>query len=164
MVAGRKTLTPIKKCPQKIIKNVESALGSLLGEDTIFIPRLLGMRLLRLLSSHSSMLMLNFQNFYITKGPTTSAGEIPCKYKIRGRERLLCRGKHVTASFCPLREAGVSFSRAIFGILRHFIRSREESGGSWIRENVSHLSGTGSRCGGIFNSFLFTPHEIVSFN
>lgn len=115
MVGDRKTQTPIKKCPQKIIKNVESALGSLLGEDTIFIPRLLGMRLLRLLSSHSSMLMLNFQNFYITKGPTTSAGEIPCKYKIRARERLLCRGKHVTASFYPLREAAIHFHALYLG-------------------------------------------------
>lgn len=40
-----------------------------------------------------SVLMLNFQNFYITKGPTTSAKEILSKYKICSRELLLCRGK-----------------------------------------------------------------------
>lgn len=36
---------------------------------------------LRLLSSHSSVLMLNFQNFYITKGPTTSAEKYPASTK-----------------------------------------------------------------------------------
>lgn len=49
--------------------------------------------LLCLLSSPFSVLMLNFQNFYITKGPTTSAKEILSKYKIWSRELLLCRGK-----------------------------------------------------------------------
>lgn len=34
-----------------------------------------------LLSSHSSVLMLNFQNFYITKGPTTSAEKYPASTK-----------------------------------------------------------------------------------
>lgn len=47
---------------------------------------------LRLLSSHSSVLMLNFQNFYITKGPTTSAEKYPASTKSVSQPRP-CRGE-----------------------------------------------------------------------
>lgn len=68
------------------------------------------MRLLSLLSSLSSMLMLNFQNFYITKGPTTSAGEIPSKYKIRARERFVQRGG-ISAAFTDCARRHFIFTR-----------------------------------------------------
>lgn len=87
--------------------------------------------LLSLLSSHSSVLMLNFQNFYITKGPTTSAGEKAGKYIIRAREprravgrehRSFCRflatlsfcARHFSLDFCPF-----------FAALVYLIRQRE---------------------------------------
>ena len=64
-------------------KMLKEELGSLLRRRYNIYSVSPGMLRSRLLSSHSSVLMLNFQNFYITKGPTTSSREIPCKYKIR---------------------------------------------------------------------------------
>lgn len=78
------------------------------------------MRLLSLLSSLSSMLMLNFQNFYITKGPTTSAGEIPSKYKIRARERFVQRGG-ISAAFTDRARRHFIFTR-YFGDFFSFFR------------------------------------------
>lgn len=58
--------------------------------------------LLSLLSSHSSMLMLNFQNFYITKGPTTSAGEKPRQVHNPSQGSARCSGERNTrAHFAP---------------------------------------------------------------
>ncbi|XP_007260525.3 transcription factor AP-2-delta [Astyanax mexicanus] len=69
------------------------------------------MRLLSLLSSHSSVLMLNFQNFDITKGPTTSAGEIPSKYITGARQRALCSGERAQHR---LRRATFRFLHVLF--------------------------------------------------
>lgn len=60
-----------------------------------------GMRLLlSLLSSHSSMLMLNFQNFYITKGPTTSAGEKPRQVHNPSQGAARCSGERHARALC----------------------------------------------------------------
>ncbi|XP_053344430.1 LOW QUALITY PROTEIN: transcription factor AP-2-delta [Clarias gariepinus] len=59
--------------------------------------------LLSLLSSHSSMLMLNFQNFDITKGPTTSAGEKPRQVHNPSQGAARCSGeeRHANALLQP---------------------------------------------------------------
>ncbi|XP_053498671.1 transcription factor AP-2-delta [Ictalurus furcatus] len=56
--------------------------------------------LLSLLSSHSSMLMLNFQNFYITKGPTTSAGEKPRQVHNPSQGAARCSGERHARALC----------------------------------------------------------------
>lgn len=80
------------KCPQKASKTLKEALGSLLGRRYNIYSLSPGMLLLLPLSSHSSVLMLNFQNFYITKGPTTSAEKYPASTKSVSQPRP-CRGE-----------------------------------------------------------------------
>lgn len=141
-----------------------------------------GMRLLlSLLSSHSSMLMLNFQNFYITKGPTTSAGEKPRQVHNPSQGAARCSGERNTrAHFAPtptlkghdfrqfFRRIFLVFSLSFLSFLSFSTEfnsggESEDNPGSVFfffgrkRENVSHLSGTGSRCGGIF-ILLFLIH------
>ncbi len=85
------------------------------------------------------MLMLNFQNFYITKGPTTSAGEIPSKYKIRARERFVQRGG-ISAAFTDCARRHFIFTRYFGDFFLSFVQQCEEIG-LLDRENVSHISG-----------------------
>lgn len=127
-----------------------------------------GMRLLlSLLSSHSSMLMLNFQNFYITKGPTTSAGEKPRQVHNPSQGAARCSGERNTRahfytdtdSYRPPLSPGFfsgGFFRLLncpsFPFLSFFTEfnsggESEDNPGEFFcrkRENVSHLSGTGS--------------------
>lgn len=70
----------------------KEALGSLLRRRYNIYSVSPGIAPLRLLSSHSSALMLNFQNFYITKGPTTSAEKYPASTK-SARQPRPCRGE-----------------------------------------------------------------------
>ncbi len=125
----KKAQTTLKKCPQKSSKCWKRTWFLIRRRYNIYSVSP-GMRLLSLLSSLSSMLMLNFQNFYITKGPTTSAGEIPSKYKIRARERFVQRGG-ISAAFtdCARRH---SFSRAILGIFFFHSSNSARKSGYWI--------------------------------
>lgn len=75
-----------QKCPENAARRTlwKQAPGSLLSRRSNIYSGSPGDVPLRLLSSHSALLlMLHFQNFHITKGPTTSAEKYPCKYKIR---------------------------------------------------------------------------------
>lgn len=69
------------KMPRKSAENVESGARLLIKAKIQYLFRVSWDAPLRLLSSHSSVLMLNFQNFYITKGPTTSAEKYPASTK-----------------------------------------------------------------------------------
>lgn len=89
------------------------------------------MRLLSLLSSLSSMLMLNFQNFYITKGPTTSAGEIPSKYKIRARERFVQRGG-ISAAFTDCARRHFIFTRYFGDFFFFHLSNSTRKSSYWI--------------------------------
>lgn len=94
---------------------------------------------LRLLSSHSSVLMLNFQNFYITKGPTTSAEKYPASTKSVSQPRP-CRGE--TLAFRQLSAANRERAQGDFGASLHpfrdfntflppFDRRRKRRGRNW---------------------------------
>lgn len=79
---------------------------------------------LRLLSSHSSVLMLNFQNFYITKGPTTSAEKYPASTKSVSQPRP-CRGetlafRQLSAVIPRAHEGGLFHFSCFLRILTHF--------------------------------------------
>lgn len=73
-------------------ENVERSSGFLIKAKIQYLFRVSWDAPLRLLSSHSSVLMLNFQNFYITKGPTTSAEKYPASTK-SVRQPRPCRGE-----------------------------------------------------------------------
>ena len=121
---------------------------------------------LRLLSSHSSVLMLNFQNFYITKGPTTSAEKYPASTKSVSQPRP-CRGetlafRQLSAVIPRAHEGGLFHFSCFLRILTHFFciicstgaterreeekKKREEKkknhGLLWRKHNVSDLPRT----------------------
>lgn len=73
-------------------ENVERSTRFLIKAKIQYLFRVSWDAPLRLLSSHSSVLMLNFQNFYITKGPTTSAEKYPASTKSVSQPRP-CRGE-----------------------------------------------------------------------
>lgn len=60
---------------------LKEALGSLLRRRYNIYSLSPGMLRSVYCPPHSSVLMLNFQNFYITKGPTTSAEKYPASTK-----------------------------------------------------------------------------------
>lgn len=72
---------------------MERSQRSLLGEDTIFIPCLLGWSCSIYCPPISHCWCFNFPNFYIAKGPTTSAKELSSNYKIGSRELVFSRGE-----------------------------------------------------------------------
>lgn len=76
----------------KSVENVERSTWFLIKAKIQYLFRVSWDAPLRLLSSHSSVLMLNFQNFYITKGPTTSAEKYPASTK-SVRQPRPCRGE-----------------------------------------------------------------------
>lgn len=82
-----------RKMSRKSGEKVErSCCGFLIKAKIQYLSRVSWEARLRLLSSHSSVLMLNFQNFYITKGPTTSAEKYPASTKSVHQPRP-CRGE-----------------------------------------------------------------------
>lgn len=106
-----------------------------------------------LLSSHSSVLMLHFQNFHITKGPTTSAEKYPASTKSvrqprprRGETRAFRQlSTDNRGNFCSSLLHG-----GILTLLQHFapffVRPAREGQGTgqilvW-RHNVSDLPRT----------------------
>lgn len=76
----------------KSVENVERSTWFLIKAKIQYLFLVSWDAPLRLLSSHSSVLMLNFQNFYITKGPTTSAEKYPASTKSVSQPRP-CRGE-----------------------------------------------------------------------
>lgn len=81
-----------RKMSTKSVENVERSTWFLIKAKIQYLFRVSWDAPLRLLSSHSSVLMLNFQNFYITKGPTTSAEKYPASTKSVSQPRP-CRGE-----------------------------------------------------------------------
>lgn len=81
-----------KENVHKSVENVERSTWFLIKAKIQYLFRVSWDAPLRLLSSHSSVLMLNFQNFYITKGPTTSAEKYPASTKSVSQPRP-CRGE-----------------------------------------------------------------------
>lgn len=80
------------KMSTKSVENVERSTWFLIKAKIQYLFLVSWDAPLRLLSSHSSVLMLNFQNFYITKGPTTSAEKYPASTKSVSQPRP-CRGE-----------------------------------------------------------------------
>lgn len=81
-------------------ENVERGTWFLIKAKIQYLFRVSWDAPLRLLSSHSSVLMLNFQNFYITKGPTTSAEKYPASTKSVSQPRP-CRGETLAFRLLP---------------------------------------------------------------
>ena len=81
-----------RKMSTKSVENVERSTWFLIKAKIQYLFLVSWDAPLRLLSSHSSVLMLNFQNFYITKGPTTSAEKYPASTKSVSQPRP-CRGE-----------------------------------------------------------------------
>lgn len=109
----------------KSVENVERSTWFLIKAKIQYLFRVSWDAPLRLLSSHSSVLMLNFQNFYITKGPTTSAEKYPASTKSVSQPRP-CRGETLAfrqlSAVTPraLEVGDFSISLAFLGILTHF--------------------------------------------
>lgn len=106
----------------KSVENVERSTWFLIKAKIQYLFLVSWDAPLRLLSSHSSVLMLNFQNFYITKGPTTSAEKYPASTKSVSQPRP-CRGE--TLLFHQL-SAVTERDRASEGGLFHFSRFFED--------------------------------------
>lgn len=81
-----------RKMSTNSVENVERSTQFLIEAKVQYLFLVSWDAPLRLLSSHSSVLMLNFQNFYITKGPTTSAEKYPASTKSVSQPRP-CRGE-----------------------------------------------------------------------
>ena len=105
-----------RKKSRKSVENVERSTWFLIKAKIQYLFLVSWDAPLRLLSSHSSVLMLNFQNFYITKGPTTSAEKYPASTK-SVRQPRPCRGE--TLAFRQLSAAVPTPSE---GGLFHFSR------------------------------------------
>lgn len=89
---NRKRVKKEENVHKKRVENVERGAWFLIKAKIQYLFRVSWDAALRLLSSHSSALMLNFQNFYITKGPTTSAEKYPASTK-SVRQPRPCRGE-----------------------------------------------------------------------
>lgn len=105
-------------------ENVERSTWFLVKAKIQYLFRVSWDAPLRLLSSHSSVLMLNFQNFYITKGPTTSAEKYPASTKSVSQPRP-CRGetlafRQLSAVNCE--RAKGDFSTLLFALFRILTR------------------------------------------
>lgn len=134
-------------------ENVERSTWFLVKAKIQYLFRVSWDAPLRLLSSHSSVLMLNFQNFYITKGPTTSAEKYPASTKSVSQPRP-CRGE--TLAFRQL--SAVNYERAKgdfstsfrpfqdFNTIYHHSTGTESGGGKtgllWRKHNVNDLPWT----------------------
>lgn len=149
------------KCPQKSAENVERSTWFLIKAKIQYLFLVSWDAPLRLLSSHSSVLMLNFQNFYITKGPTTSAEKYPASTKSVSQPRP-CRGE--TLAFRQLSAVTESAWGGTFPFLLLFEdfnvffvllldrsqraerrkkkRERKKHGLLWRKHNVSDLPRT----------------------
>lgn len=108
----------------KSVENVERSTWFLIKAKIQYLFRVSWDAPLRLLSSHSSVLMLNFQNFYITKGPTTSAEKYPASTKSVSQPRP-CRGetlafRQLSAVIPRAREGGLFHFSRFLRILTHF--------------------------------------------
>lgn len=152
----------------KSVENVERSTWFLIKAKIQYLFRVSWDAPLRLLSSHSSVLMLNFQNFYITKGPTTSAEKYPASTK-SVRQPRPCRGE--TLAFRQLsavteRAQGGTFPFLwLFEDFNAFLlspdRPRERRGGGkktgyfGEKHNVSDLPWTCPRCRGRLIYLLF---------
>lgn len=147
-----------KENVHKSVENVESSTWFLIKAKIQYLFRVSWDAPLRLLSSHSSVLMLNFQNFYITKGPTTSAEKYPASTKSVSQPRP-CRGE--TLAFRQLsavteRARGGTFPfLSLFEDFNAFLllfdrptERREKNGLLWRKHNVSDLPWTCPRCRG----------------
>lgn len=140
-------------------ENVERSTWLLIKAKIQYLFRVSWDAPLRLLSSHSSVLMLNFQNFYITKGPTTSAEKYPASTKSVSQPRP-CRGetlafRQLSAINCERAKGDFSTS---FGPFQDFItflppfdrhrKRRVKTGLLWRKHNVNDLPWTRPRCRG----------------
>lgn len=132
-------------------ENVERSTWFLIKAKIQYLFRVSWDAPLRLLSSHSSVLMLNFQNFYITKGPTTSAEKYPASTK-SVRQPRPCRGETLafrqlsavnwerangdfSTSFRPFRD----FNAFLSAFDRHRKRRGKKTGLLWRKHDVSDL-------------------------
>lgn len=144
---AKESTNDLKEMSTKIIKNVESALGSLLGEDTIFIPCLQGWGCSLYCPPFPQCWCLIFKTSILPRDLRHQPEKYPASTKSEPGSAL-CRGE-AFQPLLPTARGDISFSRAILGIFfLSFVQQREEIG-LLDRENVSHISGTGARCGGI---------------
>lgn len=137
----------------KSVENVERSTWFLIKAKIQYLFLVSWDAPLRLLSSHSSVLMLNFQNFYITKGPTTSAEKYPASTKSVSQPRP-CRGE--TLAFRQLSAVTESARGGTFPFLSLFEdfnaflllfdrareRRKKKHGLLWRKHNVSDLPRT----------------------
>lgn len=136
---------------KKRLENVERSTRFLIKAKIQYLFRVSWDAPLRLLSSHSSVLMLNFQNFYITKGPTTSAEKYPASTKSVSQPRP-CRGETLLLSAdTESRRGGLFHFSCFLRILTRFLllpfdrtRERRKKKGVTLekKHNVSDLPRT----------------------
>lgn len=151
----------------KSVENVERRTWFLIKAKIQYLFRVSWDAPLRLLSSHSSVLMLNFQNFYITKGPTTSAEKYPASTKSVSQPRP-CRGE--TLAFRQLSavtesaRGGTFTFLSLFGDFKAFLLlsfdrarvGRKKNCLLWRKHNVSDLPRTCPRRRGKLFIYLTT--------
>ena len=164
------------KMSTKSGENVERSARFLIKAKIQYLFRVSWDAPLRLLSSHSSVLMLNFQNFYITKGPTTSAEKYPASTKSVSQPRP-CRGE--TLAFRPLSAVNRERAKGDFSatfrpfqdfstFLPPFDRRRQRRGKTgllWRKHDVNDLPRTRPRCRGwlIYSLYYFTKLDRFFF-
>lgn len=137
-------------------ENVESSTRFLIKAKIQYLFRVSWDAPLRLLSSHSSVLMLNFQNFYITKGPTTSAEKYPASTK-SVRQPRPCRWetlafRQLSAVNCERGKGNFYISFRPFQDFNTFLppfdrrrKRRGKTGLLWRKHNVDDLPWTRPR-------------------
>lgn len=155
---------------RKSAENVERSARLLVRAQIQYLFRVSWDASLRLLSSHSSVLMLNFQNFYITKGPTTSAEKYPASTK-SVRQPRPCRGETLAlrqlsvatesarGRILPFLSLFEDLNRFFFIVIIRSGQSAEEEtpGQLWRKHNVSDLPRTSPRCRGNLVHLLHIP-------
>lgn len=109
----------LKEMSTKIIKNVESALGSLLGEDTIFIPCLQGWGCSLYCPPFPQCWCLIFKTSILPRDLRHQPEKYPASTKSEPGSAL-CRGE-AFQPLLPTARGDISFSRAILGIFFSFI-------------------------------------------
>ena len=151
-----------KKCPQKIIKNVERALGSLLGEDTIFIPRLLGWSVSIYCPPISLCRCLIFKTSILPRDLRHQPKKYPASTKSEPGSRFCAEGKFISS-----REE-ILFFTIYFGLKKlkskTFIFGIVYQTGLLDRENVNNFSRIGARRRGILIHFYYLTHKTVILN
>ncbi len=158
---AKESTNDLKEMSTKIIKNVESALGSLLGEDTIFIPCLQGWGCSLYCPPFPQCWCLIFKTSILPRDLRHQPEKYPASTKSEPGSAL-CRGE-AFQPLLPTARGDISFSRAILGIFFFHSSNSARKSGYWIARMSATFPGL-VHDAEVFKLISYHLTKIVEFN